>query len=134
MVRDKKTGNMVWDTQLWSSGLPYIDFYIAKMVKNFSSTAAKRNLDQIKERWKDGGILEVPVPGSDGCQNFYRDFFPSKRVLVYEDSNGKNGFLQNLPANATQLLRSWYGADWNIPSSNRTPHGEVEPCPFSPVY
>ena len=131
MVRDKKTGKMVFNTQLWSSGVPYIDFYIAKMVNNFSSKAAKQRPDLIKERWKDGGIVEILAPG---CQNFYRDLFPSKRVLVYEDSNGKNGFSQNLPANTTQLLRSWYGADWNIPSSKRSPHGEVEPCSYSPVY
>ena len=132
MVRDKKTGKMVWDTQLWlwSSGMPYIDFYIVKMIRNFSSKAATKSLDLIKERWKDGGIVDI----LNGCQNFHRDFFPTKRVVVYRDGNGENGFSQNLPANATQLLRSWYGADWNVPNSNRTPHGSAELCPFSPVY
>ena len=80
--------------QLWEQGYPYIDLYVGH---NISQTM----------------YSEFP-----GCSHFYSDIFPTKRVLVYN-----NTFAQNFPANSEQLLRTSYGNDWRQPDPKHALHG-----------
>lgn len=92
----------VGSPQLWEQGYPYIDLY------------AGRNIT--------GNLFQE----IDGCSHLYSDIFPTKRTWVYN-----NTFAHNFPANPEQLLRTYYGKDWRIPSEKKKAHGGAL-CPYSP--
>eukprot|EP00978_Attheya_sp_CCMP212_P000252 scaffold481_cov63-Attheya_sp.AAC.13 len=82
-----------WDS-LDLIGLPYIDMYVGRMEPA-------------------GGFATI-----HHCRHMYKDIFPTKRELVYN-----NTFTQNFPANSDQLLRTFYGRDWRTPRTDKNPHG-----------
>ena len=87
------------------AGFAYIDFYLG-----YNDTSALFNT-------------------IGRCQHLYSDIFPTKRELVY---NG--AFAQRFPANSEQLLRTFYGKEWRIPPANKSPHGNITPCPYGPTH
>ena len=89
--------------KLVNSGVPYIDFYLMSKVNS-------------------------TIFGFGRCHHLYSDIFPTKRHFVY---NGT--FIQNFPVNTDQLLRTFYGRNWSIPSSKKSSHG-LKRCPYGPRY
>ena len=103
----KKWPRKVGRKLLWNSGLPYIDFYLGRKVNS-------------------------TIFGQfDKCLHLQSDVFPTKRRFVYDGE-----FAQNFPANADQMLRTFYGKNWMIPPDAKSSHG-VAPsliCPYGPSY
>ena len=97
-----------WDGK-WNEGFPYMDLYLGEAVQN----------NTMFEGW-----------GAHTCRHLYSDVFPTERKLVY---NGQ--FAMNFPPNPDQLLRTYYGARWMFPPSDKdkAEHGG-RMCPYGPTY
>merc|ERR1712238_240839 len=102
-------------------GYPYIDLYIGRNISSFTGEG-DWNASLIREK---AARLKLTKEGDEkvfdqfaGCQHFYGDVFPTRKVLVYG-----NSFSQNFPANTEQILRTVYGTDWRTPLANKNPDG-----------
>ena len=117
-------------TLLWSSGLPYIDFYLGRNVteRNYQILLRSSEVSHAKKRALRN--INGTIFGTFGqCLHLYSDIFPTKRELVH---NGTGTFAQNFPANTDQLLRTFYGRNWKIPLSGNNVHGHIS-CPYGPT-
>lgn len=91
---------------IWQKGYPYGDVYI---MKNLTDTFI-------------GGEYRK-------CKHLYSDVFPIERRLVYNRS-----FALNFPKEHEQLLRRYYGLDWETPPAQKDAHGGGSPLICKYLY